>query len=882
MDLKTVSSSDMSKKKVPKDVFYGPTGEKKVVLGNVKHSGDEKDISLSKSGPDNSVYSNVDSLFDDNEDIGMTDVNRRFLLGLVATTPKVKCINTGTMFGSLLGSPDFTIDDDEITSVEVSIKKSFALDINLSAVEGKSVMAKTQLIRKIFLTINGFGETTIPLKFEEIIRSTFTSESSMEKAALLAKEKGIIVNTNLKKQKICSNWAVVIKEISIDILKEMIVAALAEFGEIKSIKIQLIGLWQKVVVEFAELMVMTVRDYGTWVSRNQFRALLFTLSMRMTAHNLGTFLEGVGKKTCIINCLLNSGNRIHCAVIGFEFEDAMESAYHTEPIFSALECNVLSLSIAKPSKILAKLYAKKNIPISRSAVFVVSLAFPSGNLYFNSGSRSDPFPSGFSGIKRSMLVVQNEFSINDCLALLECSLKLLADQIKWYRAGAPGAYYLSCIFSHFCPYFGITRYLLEDKMVDLDPSSSKVLISKVGSLKSKIMALEVSIGLILGKLDLLCINSGSLENIVCWHKDLGNMILIVTETKLRSDIRPWIMNKFDRLRVFTFGLDVGFCGVGVAIIMNNSLAQHVSKMDEVPGHLISVCLLFKNKLSIMILGLYTTVDINSMVSKVVNSSSFVVIGGDFNENGSSKSASFKFCLGLGLVNTFNGHLLAKASTWSNSKGVEKVIDFILVSENLASAMALYFVNSVFEFFDTDHKSVFISIGLDGLLNTHLISIHKQANHDRFKDCSSAKFLVRSDMFKETKVNGNLNTMWKMLKEVIVQTADTIWLAIDIVKASKIDSIVLNSVSLMELIKHLSVIKKGYCKSKYYESKIAENTAIRKAIDYYMENFCSDKGKMIKSILKCLFYKVVLNHLVVNDELVIEPNKVKLKINKIMK
>ncbi|KAG9295351.1 hypothetical protein G9A89_013380 [Geosiphon pyriformis] len=386
-------------------------------------------------------------------------------------------------------------------------------------------------------------------------------------------------------------------------------------------------------------------------------------------------------------------------------------------------------------------------------------------------------------------------------------------------------------------------------------------------------------------------NLAKQEDIVCWHKDSENMISIVTETKLRSNIRLWIMNKFDGLWVFTSGLDVGFYGAGITIIMNNSLAQHVSKVDEVPGCLISVHLLFKNKLSVMILDLYVgvfistwfgqAVNINFMVSKVVNSSFFVVLSGDFNENGSSKSVSFKFCLGLGLVNTFDRHSLVKTSTWSNSRGVEKVIDFILVSRNLVFAMTLHFVDGVSEFFNTDHN---------------------------FKDCSSAKFLARSDMFKKTSVNNNLNTMWKLLEETIVQAANTnkqsskffklellvakivkCWNSSDLLNFNHlikiwltvVNSMVLNGVSSMVLIKHLSVIKKGYCKSKYYESKVAKDTAIRKAIDYYMENFCSDKEKMIKSILKYPFYKVVLNHLIVDDELVVEPNEMKLKVDKIM-
>ncbi|KAG9284425.1 hypothetical protein G9A89_023682 [Geosiphon pyriformis] len=279
MNLKTVLGGNMLKKKVPKNAFHGPadgffTQKKKLVLGNIKHSGDEKDISLSKSGPDDSVYSDVDSLSSDDENVGMIGVNRGSFLDSAATTPKVKCVNTDTMFGFPLGSSDFTMDDDEIvlsshlfiflkkkwidpkiikTSVKVSVKRLFALDINLSAVKKKSAMAKTQLIRKIFSIVNGFGGATTLLKFEEIIQSMFTLEKSMEVAVLLAREKGIDVNSNLKRQEMRSDWAVVIKKIPMNTPKDMIVAAISEFGEIKSVKIQLIGMWQKAVVEFAEL-----------------------------------------------------------------------------------------------------------------------------------------------------------------------------------------------------------------------------------------------------------------------------------------------------------------------------------------------------------------------------------------------------------------------------------------------------------------------------------------------------------------------------------------------------------------------------------------------------------------------------------------------------
>ncbi|KAG9289879.1 hypothetical protein G9A89_015459 [Geosiphon pyriformis] len=132
------------------------------------------------------------------------------------------------------------------------------------------------------------------------------------------------------------------------------------------------------------------------MSRDCFRALLFTLLMGTTVHNLGTLLEGAGEKTCVINCSLETGNQICCAVIGFKSENKLESAFCTEPIFggvrlswarldlvwcekcekfghSVLECDAFDALVSASSKKsfkknasdvsclqLAKLYAKKN------------------------------------------------------------------------------------------------------------------------------------------------------------------------------------------------------------------------------------------------------------------------------------------------------------------------------------------------------------------------------------------------------------------------------------------------------------------------------------------------------------------------------------------
>ncbi|KAG9295929.1 hypothetical protein G9A89_006668 [Geosiphon pyriformis] len=227
-------------------------------------------------------------------------------------------------------------------------------------------------------------------------------------------------------------------------------------------------------------------------------------------------------------------------------------------------------------------------------------------------------------------------------------------------------------------------------------------------------------------------NPAKQKNIFHWYKESGSSILIVTETKLCSSSQPWIMKKFESVWVFMFGLDVGFCGAGVAIFVNDSLACHVFKVEEVKGKVLSICLLFKNKLSVSIIGLYACVSggdhfaqafvINSFIADTVNKSIFVVLGGDFNKDNSVKRVSLRKCLGLGLVNVFGGHSLARIPTWSNSRGISKVLDYILVSDSLISAVVNHDVGFVSEFFDTDHLAVLMSIGLDGLLNACLNSV----------------------------------------------------------------------------------------------------------------------------------------------------------------
>ncbi|KAG9291342.1 hypothetical protein G9A89_003446 [Geosiphon pyriformis] len=395
-------------------------------------------------------------------------------------------------------------------------------------------------------------------------------------------------------------------------------------------------------------------------------------------------------------------------------------------------------------------------------------------------------------------------------------------------------------------------------------------------------------------------------------------------------------------------------GAEVAIIMNISMARHVSKVEEIPGWVVSVRLLFKGKLSVTVLELYAGVfsgarfgqasEVNSLITKTVNSSNFVILGGDFNENRSGKSASFKFCLSLGLVNSFVGHYLANSHTWSNSRGVGKMIDYIFVGGNLSSAVAGHQVVSVSDFFDTDHRAVVISVGLGGLLDVQLNSLHKQVNKDhwkfkikdadcagwaKFKNLSLAKLLSLGKVFSDIEIRGNIDAMWAVLVEAVVDSADVTfskhwfsefkcsrnkhssrffglellvakivkkfcsgdllginhlvnkWSTLDDAKARAFKDLVGSGVKSDVIVRHLSLVCRDYRRLKMFKSRLAEKALVRKAIEKCINNFCLDKSSMIRSVLEKPFCKVVLDHLIVDDNLVLLPEEVKSSIDKIM-
>ncbi|KAG9298521.1 hypothetical protein G9A89_018880 [Geosiphon pyriformis] len=793
----------------------------------------------------------MDSLSGDNKDIGMTGVNGQSFLGSDATTFKTKHINTGIVFGFPLGSPDFTIDDDKITllpHLSISLKKNF-------------------------------GGATTPLKFERIIHSTFTSEASIEVATSLAREKGINVNSDLKRQEMKSDRAVTIVEF-------------AELGQANLLASKWLFLIGKNSVCIAKAV-------------DQFRALLFILLVGTIAHNLGTFLERAGGKTCIINRYLETGNKICCAVVGFEFNNDMEFVFCIEPIFgrvklswtkmniiwcekcrkfghSALECDAPVVSPFEPSRTfkkivsdehhlqLAKLYEKKSVSIFCSTAFggkswaqVVSLAGFSSGFHFSSGSSSSLsfFGASDSNIGSFLTLANNSF-LNAYLAILECLLKLLTDQVSGILKKLSGIE-LVPIATPFCVFFPVTPTSLvlhlnvniaiddmsltsapslsavDDVVHNSSSSFSKVLTSKMGGLESKM----VSISLVLE-------NSPSIS--------ISSLVWKVAMCNLKDKVCPWIMNKFDGVQVFTSGLESGYLGANIIIIMDVSLAKHVCKVFEVSGRLISVKLLFKNKLSVMVLGLYADATlekrlaysyvINSIVVEALNGSTFVVLGGDFNKNDFGHSMSFRKDLDLSL-------------------GVKKCIDFILVSDGLHSSS-----------FNQKWTLVW---GASSILSLIRYADRLQKKNEDTKSVMSVmKFGKTADNFEYHTTKNDINGIWILLCQMsrnnrLVKTvASSRFYKLELLVAK-----ILNAYKSENLERFQALVDKwldlDFDQAVKFRSFLDNSyDKVLMAIDKYIKAFVNNKSQMIRSVLEKPFKKVTLDHLVDDRDLVLEPDLVK--------
>ncbi|KAG9294056.1 hypothetical protein G9A89_004924 [Geosiphon pyriformis] len=515
---------------------------------------------------------------------------------------------------------------------------------------------------------------------------------------------------------------------------------------------------------------------------------------------------------------------------------------------------------------LVRIYVKKSAPIS------CLLAFGGKNL----GSQ---FGSIINGESLPTIVDKLE----KCLASIESSLVSLAGQIgelaKRLDSLMPANPEGDIVME-----MALSKTTSKETAAIVDSSRlSKSVLSLSARFESSLIW-KVAICNIKGMT-----NPAKQDDIIYWHNNMNNLISIFTETK-----------------VFTSGLDSGYLAVGVVIAMNSSLARHVCKVSEVPGWLLSIKLLFKNKLSVSILGLYVDTssvvrffqagEINSLIAKAVNEFSFVILGGDFNEDGLRKSASFKKCLNLGLVNSLLGSPVVKSPTWKNSKDVKKTIDYVFVSSSLVNAIIYRNVLDVGEHYDTDYWAFSVSIGL---VEFSLKTGKQGSLENNFKNAMLVNTTMFSDEFATSAWFSDLDTIevfkkkWfkgfdnvftkkslrfhklellvfkivKALCEECVANFESFmghWVFLDNVRASVVQGLVDSGAGTDVVCSALFGARRSYHAFKLAESLRVKKANIRSAIDKRMENF-----------------EVVLDHLVMGNKLILESDLIKSNIDNIM-
>ncbi|KAG9301079.1 hypothetical protein G9A89_012462 [Geosiphon pyriformis] len=876
----------------------------KVLLDKVKHSGNETNLFYKLPASVSGRYENIDTSsnkkleYEMGKNMGYGSKSDG-QLDSCTNTPKAKCFNSDMIVAPFLDLCDFgSVTDDINMGLPLSVSlgffycsvasvkeklcfepiKSFVLDIGLSAIPRNSLCNK----------------------LKSIIWASFTSNSSLALTKQLAVFENLVINADLKK-----------------------------FGIYLS----------KLAIESALITGLVVSKWSILLDlRNSYCALLYTLLMGMTAHNLLDLIQSYGGKTCYISRNLESYTQTHCAVVCFDSDNTREAAICFTLVFRSVnlvwaglffpkcavcgnfghvlfgcksgEKNSGQDSIKKKflcsdlnKRRLVLIYAKKQAPVSYLVFFsgvtwasVVS-SFPK-NLYSTSLAETN---SGIGSVASLMSVVT---FLALCVSVLKHSLKNVSDQVanilcKLNRLLAvllvnstvsstpkhnPMLNMTVNALLFVSPISGVVTAISQN----ISPSGAHVLTAKIGGLEANLVVLENSVKAILCKLDFFCSGSGM----------------------------------FPGVKVFTSGLDAGFLGAGVILIINKNLAKHVSKIFEILGRLLMVCLLFKNKQSVSVLGLYTKASLNKhviqtglinfFIARACNKSMFVILGGDFNKDRNKHSSSFNKYVGL---------------------DVKRILDYIFVFQSLSNALVNGCIVDVDKFFNTDYSSVQITIGLGGILDPVLRAICIQTNKNKWKFnyriAFHDNFAMFSDEFTDCHCLSDLDGMWSVVCKAICFSVNevfsktwskdfdggftkcsscyyrlellvsklvkalcsvsfigfvsllNVWMSLNSVNASAVKSFFLSGSHFNAIRLALVKIRKFYHFLKMIESKLARNSQIRLAIDKRMENFELNKGQTIKSILEQPFCKVTLDHLVVDEDLILESGLVKFHVDRIM-
>ncbi|KAG9294197.1 hypothetical protein G9A89_021556 [Geosiphon pyriformis] len=221
-------------------------------------------------------------------------------------------------------------------------------------------------------------------------------------------------------------------------------------------------------------------------------------------------------------------------------------------------------------------------------------------------------------------------------------------------------------------------------------------------------------------------------------------------------------------------------------------------------------------------------------------------------------------------------------------------------------MLNHYVVEVSEHFDTDHKAVSVNIGLGGLLD-----VDKQRSLEGASVANAAMFL---EAFVVANRLSDLDAMWDVICKVVIFSANKVlkkrwfrgfdniftkefsrfhklellvsklvkashlvfsnifallldtWVGLDPKDASMTSSLFLFGSDFDFIHIVLAKAKKSYCSAKLLESKYAEESQIKQAIERKIESFEFDKGHTIKSSLIFAIGSVVEDALKKNRKL----------------
>ncbi|KAG9292127.1 hypothetical protein G9A89_005271 [Geosiphon pyriformis] len=375
--------------------------------------------------------------------------------------------------------------------------------------------------------VNGFGEASAPSKFSEIIKSSFTLEISLNKIKEMAICKKILVNNDFRKPNSHLNREIIVKEITVNLSKLAVKSVFSKFSKMTLVEF-----------EFSDVVSLT---------------LFYILPVGTFAHDFFSLLELYDRKMCFIGHNLGSYIYNKCTVICFDSLTSKLAAIGSVPVFKSVNLQWAGLFLAccalckqfdyilndcflnrnsgvcgrwvvtaQDQICLANIYKKKQAPIACPVFFggktwaQVADSFFScvvSSFFSDAGSSSGLLVDQVSGILRKLRFIELVSLVSSFLVLLLVAFAFLDSGLNLDMT-VDGV-----LAPSVSPITGIN--------VDISgfsSSSSKVLTTKMSNLESKIVVLDVSVNLVL---------------------------------------------------VFISGLNSGYLGFGVVIIMDNSLAKHI-------------------------------------------------------------------------------------------------------------------------------------------------------------------------------------------------------------------------------------------------------------------------------------------------------------------